>query len=170
MHAANLLKYRLLYEAGKRMSEHWKLIFTRQMRQPEGLFGIVISYILNVINFKQNDLTLQVLDIQDQDRILEIGFGNGKYIEQAARQASQGLVAGIDHSPTMIRSATRRNRKWIARGVVEIKLGSIASIPYPKATFDKVFSVNTIYFWPAPAENLQEIYQLQGSPGQDCRL
>lgn len=59
-----------------------------------------------------------------QDTILEIGFGNGKYMAQFARQVSSAKIDGIDYSETMVKQAEKRNRAFIREGRVEIKRGS----------------------------------------------
>jgi len=41
----------------------------------------------------------------EHDAILEIGFGNGKYIGEIAKITREGLVAGIDYSATMVSQA-----------------------------------------------------------------
>ncbi|MBI5195493.1 MAG: methyltransferase domain-containing protein [Nitrospirae bacterium] len=105
----------------------------------------------------ENLTALQLMDLQPDDKVLEIGCGHGRTIAQAAAKIPQGFAAGLDASKTMLQMATRHNRRWIAEGRVEVKRGNSSSIPYPDYCFDKVFSVHTIYFWQNPLDDLREI-------------
>jgi SAM-dependent methyltransferase len=64
-------------------------------------------------NHYMNQLAVEVLDVQPDDQVLEIGFGPGRAIEMVAAGMTDGIVAGIDHSEVMLRQAARRNRKFI---------------------------------------------------------
>jgi SAM-dependent methyltransferase len=82
-----------------------------------------------------------------------------------AERATNGLVAGVDPSPTMIAQAGARNRTPLRSGRVELKVGSVSAIPYPDASFDKVCSVNNIYFWPSRGDDLREIRRVMKEGG-----
>ena len=49
-------------------------------------------------NIERNRWTVGLLDIQETDHVLELGFGPGLAIEQVACLATKGRVVGIDHS------------------------------------------------------------------------
>ena len=53
-------------------------------------------------NIERNRWTVGLLDIQETDHVLELGFGPGLAIEQVARLATKGRVVGIDHSALMV--------------------------------------------------------------------
>jgi len=101
--------------------------------------------------------TVSLLGIQPGSRVLEIGFGGGVSTQLAANEASEGFVAGIDHSRTMVRVASQRNAVAIRAGRIELKQGDAASIPYPDESFDVVFSLHSIYFWTDPLECLKGV-------------
>jgi SAM-dependent methyltransferase len=63
----------------------------------------------------------------------------------------------VDFSPEMVREAERHFRLEIANGRLRVQLGDIAALPFASATFDRVFTINTIYFWPNTLEGLEEI-------------
>jgi hypothetical protein len=56
----------------------------------------------------------------------------------------------------MIAHAGARNRTPLRSGRVELKVGSVSAIPYPDASFDKVCSINNIYFWPSRGADLRD--------------
>jgi SAM-dependent methyltransferase len=113
-----------------------------------------------------NETALELLDLQPEDHVLEVGFGHGATIARAAAAVSRGFVAGVDPSIAMCRIATRRNQAAIAGGRVELREASVESMPYPDAAFDKVLSVHTLYFWREPARALAEIRRVLKRPGR----
>jgi ubiquinone/menaquinone biosynthesis C-methylase UbiE len=119
-----------------------------QFRKPTGFLGWVAGWIMGhrPSNVKRNRWTIDLLNIEETDHVLEIGFGPGLSIASAARLARQGRVVGIDHSVLMLRTATRRNQAAIEAGRVELKLGGLELLPALGETFDKAFSVNVAQF------------------------
>ncbi len=128
----------------------------QQFRQPAGFLGQLAGFFFR-INLEGIDWTIRQLEIQPTDHVFEIGFGPGHGIQQVARLVSQGRVAGLDFSETMLRQASRRNAAAIAAGKVELRLGDAATLPYPDNSFHKVFGTNVVYFWKEPVATLQEI-------------
>ncbi len=128
-----------------------------QFRLPRGLLGQVAGRLMAIVNEPLNRMTVDLLEVRPEDHVLEIGFAHGKAIEMIAGLASEGLVAGVDPSETMIKLGSRTNERFIQSGRVELKLGSISDIPYEGGRFDKVYTVNTAYFWPSPEEDLKEM-------------
>lgn len=101
---------------------------------------------------------LAVLQVERGDSVLEIGFGPGVGIsEAAARVGSKGFVAGIDPSDVMLEEATRRNPAAIRRGIVELRLANVSRLPYPAARFDKAFAMYTADLWPDTVGGLREV-------------
>jgi ubiquinone/menaquinone biosynthesis C-methylase UbiE len=98
--------------------------------------------------------------------VLEIGYGPGHGIQQIASLASQGRVAGVDFSETMLQQASRRNAAAIATGRVELCLSDASVLLYPENTFHKVFATNVVYFWKDPLANLQEIRRVMKPGGR----
>ena len=48
---------------------------------------------------------------------------------------------------------------------MELKRDTVSAIPYEDQRFDKVCTVNTIYFWPEPERNAAQIYRVTPSGG-----
>ena len=129
----------------------------RQFRLPSGPLGALFGHLMVLTNRAINRLAVECLAVGPGDHVLEIGFGHGKLIGDVARRATRGFVAGIDPSATMLRQARRRNRRAIRARRVELGLGNVSEIPYPDGRFDRVCTVNTIYFWPDPPSDLREM-------------
>lgn len=96
-----------------------KELIGRNLRQPKGFIGKIIGILMNKGNDSMNRFTLNILDPKKDDHILEIGFGNGKYISEIAQVTQNGFVAGIDYSETMVARARKRNMSLIKQGIVD---------------------------------------------------
>jgi len=55
--------------------------------------------------------TAELMDVQPDDHILEVGFGNGANLELLAERASTGRVAGAEISKTAVEMASKRNAR-----------------------------------------------------------
>jgi cyclopropane fatty-acyl-phospholipid synthase-like methyltransferase len=108
-------------------------------------------------NRERNRRTIELLEIQPDDRVLEIGYGPGLAIQWAAERAVRGKVVGIDHSDLMHRQAARRNARAIEAGLVELHIASVDALPEFTSPFDKVFAVNVHLFWPDPVRILARL-------------
>ena len=129
-----------------------------QLRKPTGWFGsLVLTRFMNLGNRRLIGSTLATLGLSPEHHVLEIGFGGGSALSNLAGFVSTGEVSGIDFSPEMVRRAERRFRRQIAEGRMRVQLGDVSRLPFPDAAFDRVFTVNTIYFWPDAMQGLEEI-------------
>ena len=128
-----------------------------QFGNPRGLFGRFIGNGMAKRNVYDAKWTVSLLGIQPASRVLEIGFGPGVSTQIASEKADKGLVAGIDHSATMVQAARKRNADAIKARRVELRPGDVSSLPYPDETFDIAFSLHSIYFWHDPVSCLQEL-------------
>jgi ubiquinone/menaquinone biosynthesis C-methylase UbiE len=129
-----------------------------QMRKPSGWFGsVVLRRLLNRVNMAIVESTLSRIGLEPDHQILEIGFGGGAALALISRRLTTGVVTGVDFSPEMVREAERRFRHEIANGRLRVQLGDIAALPFASATLDRVFTINTIYFWPDTVQGFGEI-------------
>ena len=128
---------------------------SRQFGKPTGLLGRMVETRMSKRTAGDAKWTVSLLNIQPNNRILEIGFGGGLSTQLASNDAPQGFVAGIDHSTTMVKVARSRNADAIKAGRMELNQGDAGSVPYPDNSFDVVFSLHSIYFWTNPLECLR---------------
>lgn len=131
-----------------------------QAGNPSGLVGRFFGWMMSVFNRTDNRWTIELLHLQPTDRLLEVGFGPGQAIEFAAAKITQGLIAGIDHSETMVKVAAKRNAVAIAEKRVQLRQAEVEALPYPDHYFDKACSINCIYFWEPPQQGLTELHRV----------
>lgn len=93
------------------------------------------------------------------NRVLDVGCGIGKLLEQASRQGAVGL-AGIDVADHMIEIAKT------ALPEADMKTGSVEALPWTTETFDKVYSVEAMYYFSELAKTLKEINRVLKPGGQ----
>ena len=97
-------------------------------------------------NSHENDRLIPELNIQKNDRLLEIGYGHGIGVERIS-SGYDCLVFGIDFSKLMFREASKRNRIQIQNKKVELYYGDFLTSEFAQNQYDKVFCLNVIYFW-----------------------
>ena len=146
---------------------NFKTFFSEQARKPSGFFGRwVMSKIFDRGNAAINDFMKEQLLLQENDHVLEIGFGTGKLIFEMAKRVNKGLIEGIDLSETMVAIAEQRNKNYLAQGRVIIRQGDFEETAYNDNRFDKICSANTIYFWPQPDNCIKKILRILNPGGK----
>lgn len=128
----------------------------KQLGHPAGIFGRSIMRLLNRGNAEMNDVTFDRLNLQPTDSILEIGFGGGYLLNKIAASQIPSFVAGVDPQADVIQMGNKKFNSQIERGYIELKQGSGENLPYSDNTFNKICTVNTIYFWSDPQSVLNE--------------
>lgn len=127
-------------------------IINSQFRRPTGLIGYWIGRRMAKDHLPENLWTISRLNAQPTDHIFEIGFGPGLAIAEMAKIVTQGPIAGVDFSKTMVQTARKRNAKAVKQGQVDLRYGDVINLPFEDNSFDKAFSIHSIYFWPFPLE------------------
>ncbi len=134
---------------------------SKQSRKPSGIFGrFIMSRFFEIGNIELNELVFNTLSLKENDHALEIGFGPGTLIKKAVESLNNGMIEGVDLSESMFATAQKKNKKHINNGKVKIQLGDIEAAPFEDNRFDKIFSVNTIYFWKNPNTIISKICRI----------
>jgi ubiquinone/menaquinone biosynthesis C-methylase UbiE len=105
-------------------------LLMRMFGRPEGLLGRLGGIIMARMNRQCAAWVIDLLGIQPNDSVLEVGFGPGVGIQLLTRSVSGGYVAGVDPSEEMVRQAKARNVKAIESGWVDLRYGSVESLPF----------------------------------------
>src|SRR5215211_4216853 len=124
---------------------------------PTGCWGWVGGRMMGAWNRDINEVAVEQLGAGPGERVLEIGYGPGTALALLGERTPDALLIGVDPSAEMGRQARLRNRALVRRGRVRLTLGHSARLPFAAAQFDRVFTVNTIYFWPTPQTDLAEL-------------
>jgi ubiquinone/menaquinone biosynthesis C-methylase UbiE len=133
-------------------------ILAQNLAQPQGEKGIEIGEMMNETNIGMTLESIQTLLIEDNEHILEIGHGNAGHVRNILNKAIDVKYTGIDISETMHHEAIKLNKDF--ENQAEFVLYEGTELPFEDKTFDKIFTVNTVYFWEKPTDFLNEIYRV----------
>jgi ubiquinone/menaquinone biosynthesis C-methylase UbiE len=133
-----------------------------QFKKPHGYLGWIAGWIManRRSNRERNDWTVDLLNVQSGDRVIEIGCGPGLALEACLARAGDGLVVGLDHSQTMLDQARARNAEANREGRLELRLGSLEDLPAIGGSFDKACSANVVQFFPDRGAAFRRIYSV----------
>jgi arsenite methyltransferase len=121
--------------------------FGEQLQKPTGFFGKIVGKMMESRNHGFYKKTIAELDIKSGDSLFEIGYGTGMGIHMIAEKNTECTIGGIDFSELMYHQATRRNKKFIENGKVELHFGDLLTADFSHKKYDKIFCLNVIYFW-----------------------
>ena len=89
---------------------------------------------------------MERLDIQADDRVLEIGCGHGVAATLVCERLDAGRLTAVDRSPTMIEAAARRNAAHVEAGRAEFLVATLEDLDLGERRFDKIFAVRVGLF------------------------
>ena len=139
-----------------------------QLKHPSGEKGIEIANMMNETNINMTKHSIQNLNISNENRILELGHGNAGHVVFLFEQAEKLKYYGLEMSELMFQEARQINRNFVSQKQAFFSIYDGNTIPFEDGSFNKIFTVNTIYFWQKPEELLSEIYRVLKSNGTFC--
>ena len=107
--------------------------------------------------------TLELMDLQPSDRILDLGCGTGWASRRMARVATAGEVVGLDVADEMLRRAAQASS-----GIQNVRCvwGSAEKIPAQDNSFTKVLSVESFYYYADQGKALDELRRVLAPGGR----
>jgi cyclopropane fatty-acyl-phospholipid synthase-like methyltransferase len=103
--------------------------FSKQARKPTGIFGrFYMSRIFNRGNMELSTLLYEMLSIEEDDQLLEIGFGTGALVKKIAKGLTRGSIEGVDFSRPMVELSKKKNRKYIKEGRARLYWGNFSCV------------------------------------------
>jgi ubiquinone/menaquinone biosynthesis C-methylase UbiE len=132
-------------------------LLAAQLRKPDGEIGKQIGEVMNNGNNLINQWTIAALDVQDGDSILEIGMGNGYFVKDILSGRSSVIYHGVDYSQLMVDEAKKLNASFIDTKQANFTVANAGKMPFESNYFNKIFTINTIYFWDNAEDELREI-------------
>ncbi|MBC9794461.1 class I SAM-dependent methyltransferase [Sinomicrobium weinanense] len=139
-----------------------------QLKCPKGTKGIGIANNMFDTNRDMILKTIELLEIRPCDDILEIGFGNARHLHELFRKHSLISYSGIDISELMVMQAMTNNAALMEKNDIVFQKTDGLYIPFDPRSFDGVFTVNTLYFWTNPRQQLREIHRVLLDQGRLC--
>ncbi|MGG9971533.1 class I SAM-dependent methyltransferase [Ferruginibacter sp. SUN002] len=137
-----------------------------QLRKPTGDQGIAIAEFMNKGNRQMNLDALTILNAAEGDTILEVGMGNGLFVKEIVAKHPSIQYTGIDFSELMIAESKKINEEWIRKEQASFVFSDVTALPFDDGAFNKIFTVNTIYFWDDTIKVLNELKRVLSSNGK----
>lgn len=125
----------------------------KQLSCPDGKLGVEVGKNMNETNINMTLSTIDSLELEDNDSVLELGHGNCGHLQKLLATANNINYFGLEISKTMHEEAKAINTTTQA----EFLLYDGETIPFKNNSFNCVMSVNTIYFWSNPQKLITEI-------------
>ena len=122
-------------------------LIARQFRKPSGILGHFAARFMKKNNQDYYLRAVELLEIQDSDRILEVGCGAGFVIRMIAELNAACRIDALDFSRLMLKKAGQINRPWIRQGRVRLLSGDLGNYDFRRDRYTKIFAVNVLYFW-----------------------
>jgi len=137
----------------------------RLLGRPEGEGGSAVGEMMNRVNLGVTEAVYKRLQLQPANRVLEIGFGNGKLLPALLALADNLAYIGFDIASTTVAEAEHFNAGLVASGRASFTLGSVEALPCANESFDRVCAINVFYFWPDPVRALCELRRVLRADG-----
>ena len=132
----------------------------KQLGNPAGEIGIEVANMMNATNIGMTKHAIKSLTLDKNDVVLELGHGNCGHLSFLMKQAENLKYFGLEISELMQQEAIKSNQNYIENNSAEFELYNGTEIPFDYESFDKIFTVNTLYFWESPDLLLSEIYRV----------
>ena len=131
-----------------------------QLKCPNGEKGSKVAENMFQTNTEMLVESLKYLDLQENQKILEIGHGNCKHLQSILSKAVNLKYTGLDISDLMNQQAKENNKTEIENGQAEFIIYDGENIPFKENTFDKIVTVNTLYFLKNPIDFFSQIAEI----------
>lgn len=138
------------------MDKHTLEEIAAQLAKPTGKFGKQVATSMNRYNREMNLNTIQALEIQSGDTVLEAGMANGCFVKQVLTSAKNVRYIGCDYSPDMVLAAIRQNQRFFDNNTAQFLDADFRALPLENHSVHKLFTVNTLYFWEDASDVLAE--------------
>jgi ubiquinone/menaquinone biosynthesis C-methylase UbiE len=112
-------------------------ILMRAFGRPQELLGRLGGFIMARTNVDAGEWACDLLEVRPTDSVLEVGFGPGVIIQHLSNLATAGHVTGVDPSLEMVEQARARNASAVETGRVDLRHGSVESLPFDDDSFDR---------------------------------
>jgi len=112
-------------------------------------------------NEEMREEAIGMLDIEEGDRVLDVGCGTGF--------ATEGLLERTENVHGLDQSVHQMEKAWAKLGKhdpVQFARGDAERLPYQTDSFDVIWSSGSIEYWPHPVTALREFRRVVKPGGQ----
>ena len=130
-----------------------------QCMKPHGEEGIQTIQNMNENHQSISEFAFSCVNVNDDDRIIDIGCGGGVNIEKFLKLTNNN-VDGLDYSEVSVSESIKRNQKAVDDERCEIIQADVSNMPLEDESYDLVSAFETIYFWPNIKETFKEVSRI----------
>lgn len=131
-----------------------------QLAHPRGVLAPATGFMLNIVNRPINRWAISSLELMGSEYVLDVGFGGGVGLDLTRPLLPSGQLVGVDVSDEMVERVARRLELDAAGDNVRVLRADVSALPFADASFDRVYSVNSVFFWPDPVAGIAEIHRV----------
>jgi SAM-dependent methyltransferase len=131
-----------------------------QLKDPHGPKGTDMATMMHETNIGMTLSAIESLAIADHDTTLELGHGNAGHLKYILDEHPTSHYHGLETSTLMHEEAQAINQAYITAGRATFQLYDGTNIPFDESSFDKIFTVNTLYFWVNPLALLSSLHRV----------
>lgn len=133
----------------------------KQSRKPSGWLGkIILQPMFVKSNADLNQFILELMAIQANEQLLEVGFGPGELLFQLCQRNPSVQFTGLDFSSLMLQQASLHTQRFIKSGQLSLVEASSDNIPFDNFSFHQVVCANTLCFWQSPEPHFKEVLRV----------
>ncbi|WP_343605539.1 class I SAM-dependent methyltransferase [Fluviicola sp.] len=136
-----------------------------QLSHPSGDKGSEVAQMMNETNIGMTRNAIANLKLCPDDRVLELGHGNAGHLDFLLAQSNGIQYIGLEISSLMRDEAKQINRYAVETGKAQFVLYDGKTLPFEDHSIDKIFTVNTLYFWEDPKSVFAELARVLKSDG-----
>ncbi len=108
---------------------------------------------------------LELMDIQSDDTIADIGAGSGYHVFRMAPVAREGLIYAVDIQPQMLDAIESKRSKTKVDNITLVQ-SDVQDVKLPENSVDKVLMVDVYHEFSHPVEMIQSIKKALRSDGK----
>ncbi len=139
-----------------------------QLAHPSGENGNRVADQMHESNIGMTRQTIASLQLFPNSHVLELGHGSARHVPELLEKEDNLHYDGLEISILMNEQSKQLNAQAIAEGKAAFSLYDGGHIPFQKASFDRIMTVNTVYFWRDPAATFQELARVLKKGGLFC--
>lgn len=133
--------------------------------KPHGEAGFETIKNMNENHRDISEFAFECIDVNENDKILDIGCGGGVNIEKFLKLTNSN-VDGLDYSEVSVNASINQNKKAVNDGRCSIVQADVTDMPINDEEYDLVSAFETIYFWPDIANTFKEVARILKSGGK----
>ena len=136
-----------------------------QCMKPHGEEGVETIENMNMNHQEISEFAFECVNVNDDDKILDIGCGGGVNIEKFLKLTSNN-VDGLDYSEVSVAESIKRNQNAVKEKRCKVIQANVCDMPIEDESYDLVSAFETIYFWPDIENTFKEVLRIIKSNGR----